>query len=149
MQPFAYERINETTWMYVSTFLILSFFFKFNRAWSIRNLDLFLIILLAPGLLLIQSGRVEHGRFLQQQSIQRQAPQSPSESQSEPVVNQASFKNASFLADANPVTKADPARTTNEVSVKPGESALGFNEPGMSRQRFGYFWMFGLSLIHI
>ena len=121
----------------MSTFLILSFFFKFNRAWSIRNLDLILIILLAPGLLLIQSGRVEHGRFLQQQAIERQAPQSPSESLTNPVVNQASFKKTSQSAetDAEPTTKA---------SVKPGESELGFNEPGMARQRFGYFWMFGI-----
>lgn len=31
-------------------------FFKFNRLWSIRNLDLLLLILLAPGLLAVEYG---------------------------------------------------------------------------------------------
>ena len=36
---------------------MLALFFKFNRFWSVRNFDLCLIILLAPGLLLIEGGR--------------------------------------------------------------------------------------------
>jgi len=120
MQPFAYERINETTWMYVSTFLILSFFFKFNRAWSIRNLDLFLIILLAPGLLLIQSGRVEHGQFLQQQVVEQQDPEVESDSQSQnPIVNQAGFRKAAqeekaaeTASDLSPEVEIETGATT-------------------------------------
>ena len=55
--PFVYERIAPATWAYLSSLLMLALFFKFNRFWSIRNLDLFLIILLAPGLLMIEGGR--------------------------------------------------------------------------------------------
>ena len=33
---------------------MLALYFKFNRIWSVRNIDLFLLILLAPGLLLVQ-----------------------------------------------------------------------------------------------
>ena len=134
MQPFAYERINETTWMYVSTFLILSFFFKFNRAWSIRNLDLFLIILLAPGLLMIQSGRFEHNQY--KQSIEQQsAPQGQPEAQTIPVINQASFQ-----IDDESVSN----ESATDPEAVPSESELGYDEPGQSRQRFGYFWMFGI-----
>jgi hypothetical protein len=135
MQPFAYERINESTWMYVSTFLILSFFFKFNRAWSIRNLDLFLIILLAPGLLLIQSGRVEHSQFLQQQAFENQIPESDSESLQSPVINQAGFHRT---------VQSEEGPESDVAEAEIGLSELGFDEPGLARQRYGYFWMFGI-----
>ncbi|MDR1925873.1 MAG: DUF2029 domain-containing protein [Planctomycetaceae bacterium] len=42
-----------TTWFYVSTLIILAVFFKFNRVWSVRNLDLVGIILLTPGLIFL------------------------------------------------------------------------------------------------
>ena len=51
---FHYERVNPTSWAYLSSFLMLALFFKFNRIFSLRNLDLFLLISLAPGLLLVQ-----------------------------------------------------------------------------------------------
>ena len=51
---FHYERVNPTSWAYLSSLLTLALFFKFNRVWSLRNLDLLLMILLAPGLLLVQ-----------------------------------------------------------------------------------------------
>ncbi len=51
---FHYERVNPTSWAYLSSLLMLALFFKFNRLASIRNLDLFLLISLAPGLLLVQ-----------------------------------------------------------------------------------------------
>jgi hypothetical protein len=42
-----------TTWFYVSSIIVLTVFFRFNRFWSVRNLDIFCIILLTPGLLLL------------------------------------------------------------------------------------------------
>lgn len=51
---FHYERVNPTSWAYLSSLLMLALFFKFNRFWSVRNFDLFLLISLAPGLLLVQ-----------------------------------------------------------------------------------------------
>ncbi|MBN1852348.1 MAG: hypothetical protein JW829_06475 [Pirellulales bacterium] len=38
----------------MSSLLLLALFFKFNRVWSVRNLDLLGMILLVPGLLLVQ-----------------------------------------------------------------------------------------------
>ncbi len=49
--------ISPTTWVYLSSLLMLSLFFKFNRLWSLRNVDLLAIILLAPGLVLIDFGQ--------------------------------------------------------------------------------------------
>ena len=54
--PFDYKPIAHATWAYLSSLLMLALFFKFNRFWSVRNFDLVLIILLAPGILLIDYG---------------------------------------------------------------------------------------------
>jgi hypothetical protein len=53
---FRYETLEPTTWAYLSALLIIALFFKFNRIFSIRNLDLLLLLMLAPGLLGIQLG---------------------------------------------------------------------------------------------
>ncbi|MCG8583572.1 MAG: hypothetical protein MI757_02545 [Pirellulales bacterium] len=50
---FHYQKVNPTTWVYLSSLLMIGIFFKFNRLWSIRNVDLIGIILLAPGLLMV------------------------------------------------------------------------------------------------
>ncbi|MEN1679459.1 MAG: hypothetical protein AAGJ46_07680 [Planctomycetota bacterium] len=53
---FGYDGVNFTTWAYLSSLLSLALFFKFGRFWTLRNLDLLLVILLAPALLLIKFG---------------------------------------------------------------------------------------------
>lgn len=53
---FGYQRVNPTTWAYLSSLLSLALFFKFNRFWTLRNFDLLLVILLAPAMLLIKPG---------------------------------------------------------------------------------------------
>ncbi len=58
---FQYEKVNPTSWAYLSSLLMLALFFKFNRIFSVRNLDLFLLILIAPGLLLVQFSNENEG----------------------------------------------------------------------------------------
>ena len=53
---FHYYGVNPTSWFYLSSLLSIALFFKFNRVLSVRNLDLLLIILLAPGLLAVEFG---------------------------------------------------------------------------------------------
>src|SRR4051794_20765303 len=53
---FHYEPVNPTTWVYLSSLLTIGLYFKFSRLWSMRNLDLLGLILLAPGLLLVYNG---------------------------------------------------------------------------------------------
>lgn len=57
---FHYERVNPTTWAYLSSLLTIALFFKFNRFFSVRNLDLVLLVLLAPGLLCVKYA-LDHG----------------------------------------------------------------------------------------
>ena len=53
---FQYHRVNPTTWFYFSSLLSVALFFKFNRLWSIRNVDLLGLVLMAPGILAIEYG---------------------------------------------------------------------------------------------
>ena len=48
--------VSDATWFYLSLLLIVAVFFRFNRILSLRNLDLVLLLLIAPGLLLVQRG---------------------------------------------------------------------------------------------
>jgi hypothetical protein len=52
-----YEPVNPTTWAYLASLLMIAVYFKFNRVFSLRNLDLAGLILLAPPLLMIQFGQ--------------------------------------------------------------------------------------------
>jgi hypothetical protein len=53
---FHYQGVGITTWAYLSSLLTIALFFKFSRVWSVRNLDLIALILLAPGLIIIDWG---------------------------------------------------------------------------------------------
>ena len=54
---FEYHAIEPATWVYLSSLLMIGLFFKFGRLWSVRNLDFLLLILLAPGLLMVHYGQ--------------------------------------------------------------------------------------------
>ena len=54
MRDFLYHYgMNPTTWVYLSSLLVIGIYFKFRRFWSVRNLDLLALIAFSPGLLLI------------------------------------------------------------------------------------------------
>jgi hypothetical protein len=47
-------QVNEATWFHLSFVLILAVYFRFGRVWSLRNLDLILMLSIAPALLYVQ-----------------------------------------------------------------------------------------------
>ncbi|MEZ6088263.1 MAG: glycosyltransferase family 87 protein [Pirellulaceae bacterium] len=53
---FHYQRPDPVTWVYLSSLLIIGLFFVFYRFWSLRNVDLILLLLLSPGLLMVHEG---------------------------------------------------------------------------------------------
>jgi len=55
---FEYD-LHPTTWVYISSLMMIGIYFKFARFWSIRNLDLLLLIAYAPGLLMVAGHRPE------------------------------------------------------------------------------------------
>lgn len=52
-----YQRPEPATWVFLSSFLLLGIYFVFHRFLSVRNLDLVLLVLLAPGLMMVYEGR--------------------------------------------------------------------------------------------
>lgn len=48
--------VNKETWFYHSLLLSIALFFRFRRVWSLRNLDLTLLLLMAPGLVIVRNG---------------------------------------------------------------------------------------------
>lgn len=52
-----YEPPEPATWIFLSSFLLLSVYFVFHRFFSVRNLDVLLLLLLSPGLLMVYEGR--------------------------------------------------------------------------------------------
>lgn len=57
---FEYE-LNPTTWVYLSSLLIIGIYFKFHRFFSVRNLDLIGLIAFAPSLLLVSHSKEQFG----------------------------------------------------------------------------------------
>ncbi len=54
---FYYQRPEPATWVFLSSFLLISVYFVFHRFFSVRNLDILLLLLLAPGLMMVYEGR--------------------------------------------------------------------------------------------
>lgn len=55
--------MHPTTWVYLSSLIIITVYFKFGRFWSVRNLDLVGLISFGPGLLLAQSSDPAQSRL--------------------------------------------------------------------------------------
>ncbi|MBS0261421.1 MAG: hypothetical protein JSS02_05645 [Planctomycetes bacterium] len=56
-------KLDDPTWFYLSFLLIIAVFFKFNRLWSMRNVDLALLLSISPGLLLVRRGNESWAAF--------------------------------------------------------------------------------------
>ena len=103
---FEYHPISPTTWVYLSSLVVIGLFFKFGRFFCLRNLDLLLLLAFSPGLLLVYFG-------YQSQSM-------PTEN---PIVSQA----ATDAAEAEPeVTTSDAAAPPARLSQSAWIKRLGY-----------------------
>jgi hypothetical protein len=57
---FEYD-LNPTTWVYISSLMMIGIYFKFHRFFSVRNLDIVGLIAFAPGLLLVAHQKEQLG----------------------------------------------------------------------------------------
>ena len=119
---FQYQKVNPTTWVYLSSLLMLGLYFQFNRFWSVRNLDLVLLILLAPGLLMVNQARqVSGGQIVAQPPVVA------------PLESPAAVRPDAAKAEATTLTAAAvPA----PAPLTPQQTAY-----------VGYLWLFGVSLV--
>ena len=129
--PFAYEKFAPTTWAYLSSLLMLAIFFKFNRFWSFRNFDLVLIVLLAPGILLVDFGN----RVSMSQSVQSQATRTLDEP---PGETRDGNDSAAENSDGE-LLAVSPAAANSPLQVRQSNKWL----------LIGYYWLLSMSLVFL
>src|SRR4051812_816311 len=121
---FHYEKIHPATWVYLSSLLMIGLFFQFNRFWSVRNLDLVLLILLAPGLLMVNQAR----EVAESATV-------------EPIAMDSPFEDAPLIAGSESGVTGAAERVgaaTTAVMDGVGRRRLAY---------LGYLWLLGVSLV--
>ncbi|MFG0255783.1 MAG: hypothetical protein ACF787_11935, partial [Rhodopirellula sp. JB053] len=129
-----YRRPDPTTWVYMSSFFTIGLFFVFRRFWSIRNLDILLLILLAPGLLMVNEGYRRQTRLDRElvQTLAQQRSAGGSQSIEDSTSSQEKTKpEASGSDQAAPVQTSvrDREPFPNDVS-EPAGGAEPFRDAG-------------------
>lgn len=130
--PFAYERIQDSSWAYLSSLLMLALFFKFNRFWAIRNLDLFLLILLAPGIIMVYRGGKMHAANLEASAA-------------------VAITAAANGGDSPPTSQTEPPNG-GQGEFPPHElepTPVSDLTEGQLLQRRGYIWLFLVGLVFL
>jgi hypothetical protein len=127
---FYYQPVEPATWFYLSSLLMLGLFFKFSRLWSVRNLDLLLLILLGPGLLFIYYGR-QLDRQTSEQAVVAAVPPLA-------MAPGAVSPGTTSLPAVSPDTGAAAAEAVGDEALEGPPIARG---PRV--QFYGYIWLFG------
>lgn len=141
-----YEKVNPTTWVYLSSFLIIGLYFKFNRFWSVRNLDVILLILFAPGLVLVHLGQQEQlaVRSLAMELEQRGQEQSGTEEVPTGGEAEASRTTVprSLLLPGNQGTSSDSSTGSDAESIEVQRQLITDRMVYAERlQRRGFIWL--------
>ncbi|MEL7498472.1 MAG: hypothetical protein AAFN77_12745 [Planctomycetota bacterium] len=166
--PFGYEKIAGTTWAYLSSLLMIALFFKFNRFWSVRNLDLLLIVLLVPGLLLVEGGIRQANSDAKQSINQATTSQDgtqlsdselpapldsevPSRDPDSTPKNDIDSDMAPQPTDETETTSLVNPFPTNPKTLQPIELntdiADASEQEGSGLQRIGYIWLFSVGFL--
>ena len=130
-----YKRPDPTTWVYLSSFLTIGLFFVFHRFWSLRNVDLVLLILLAPGLLMVNEGR--RRRLIEVERATNSAA-SWSSGNVEPAVTPS---NSSAQNTAKSLSNTEHVEPT---ASEPNANVL---MSSVEVERFGFVWLLGVQVL--
>jgi hypothetical protein len=111
--------------VYLSSFLTIGLYFVFHRVWSIRNLDILLLILLAPGLLMVHEGY--RRQLLETEALARQRSQPPPLQADQGTAGAAMSLLGSLpvlaIAQTDPAQTASPQPTAaSDVNSQPGDA---------------------------
>lgn len=119
---------------------MIGLYFKFGRFWSVRNLDLVLLILLAPGLLMAQYGG-EVGVKARRMAVlenQRRLDDAPTEAEQEA---DGSVKQVDRLPEDDD--------ETGDIGQPPLPKSAGRQllEHSLQIERLGYLWLFAVGAL--
>ncbi len=139
---FHYEKIDPTTWVYLASLLIIGLFFKFGRFWSVRNLDLVLLILLAPDCYWFRKVRMRSGspfrplpppRSQNNRATRRRRPQGRRRSRKLTVPKVQQARGTPSRSTANGCTHATARKCRpDEQLVAPAHKVI---------ERIGFIWL--------
>lgn len=149
--PLGYERIAPVTWVYLSSLLMLGVYFKFHRVWSVRNLDLILLIMLAPGLLLVDYGEDQHTQAAEalSEELEAQEPDASDDSQGDSEADdEESPPQTAATETASNESKAADQSDVSESEENPSVVAKR-NRLKRARaiERLGYVWLFAAATL--
>jgi hypothetical protein len=71
---FHYVRLEPPTWVFLSTFLVIGLFLMFHRFWSLRNVDILLVLAFTPGMMMVYEGRQKAFRDYEAEQTSLSAP---------------------------------------------------------------------------
>lgn len=137
-----YHRVDSTTWAYLSSLLMIALFFKFNRVWSVRNVDLLLLILLAPGLLLIDYSH-QQLRQIQAQMVAITPVSSPAQGLGTAASVRAGGERSRANDGASGSANEEDAR---ELTLAHLTSS---HQEWRQVERRGFLWMFALGVVFL
>lgn len=119
---FYYQRPEPATWVFLSSFLLLSIYFVFHRFFSVRNLDVMLLLLLAPGLMMVYEGRrirlAEHQPTVQSAQLVEHSAANHSSITAKPPEQQRSVLPVSLQPSAQ-LSAQLPAQAAEENAYPP------------------------------
>jgi hypothetical protein len=147
--------------VYLSSLLVIGLYFKFNRFWSVRNLDLLLLILLAPGLLMAQYGgeasvKARRAEILEMKAAEVAAkatdtepvaaassaggalPEPPTLSKPPTLAN---MKPANEPVNDLPPAAASPVEDLEQTAIAAAKETL---QRCQEIERLGYLWLFAV-----
>lgn len=150
---FYYKRPDPVTWVYLSSLLTIGLFFVFHRVWSVRNVDLFLILLLAPGLLMVQEGRRRQLLVLQSSDaaaveINEGAPDVAADDVPLEGGDDAVAADGDGASDA-PLAAGDGGAVEMSESERreANERATARRKEALQIELRGFIWLLGVSLL--
>jgi len=119
---FYYQRPEPATWVFMSSFVIVALYFMFHRLWSIRNLDVALLILLTPGLMLVYEGRKANALAAR-------------------VTSDLTAVLATENADVSSINQASLPQAASASETAPSSSQTINTWTGDRLQYYGYVWL--------
>lgn len=144
--PFSFEQIQVTNWAYLSSLLMLALFFKFNRFWSVRNFDLILIVLLAPGVLMAL-----HGEELDRTTRIANSEAAAAEDEDVGQLPTENGADTGTDSDATSEVEEPPPETDgqSEATSNARDPLNGLFTGGQRMMLFGHIWLFSIGSIFL
>lgn len=148
-----YQRPQPATWVYLSSFLVMGLFFMFHRLWSMRNLDIALLLMLSPGLMMVYEGRKM--RYEQNYNPAGQSAAAQQTNKVASAANSASTTLVSYKTNRPSPWLARAVESAvgtfaiqDEMLEAPSDPLPGVNAWSADRlEYYGFVWLLGVSVL--